>query len=116
MTGSSRFYLSFEDNLLRLFGSPKLREMMVNNIEGDDAIEARIISRSIENAQRKVEGHNFDIRKNLLDYDDVSNDQRQVIYQQRMELMSSMIYPRLLRACEKRFYLICFTVLFRRIV
>ena len=62
---------------------------MVNNIEGDDAIEARIISRSIENAQRKVEGHNFDIRKNLLDYDDVSNDQRQVIYQQRMELMSS---------------------------
>ena len=87
--GSSRFYLSFEDNLLRLFGSPKLREMMVSNIEGDDAIEARIISRSIENAQRKVEGHNFDIRKNLLDYDDVSNDQRQVIYQQRMELMSS---------------------------
>ena len=86
--GSSRFYLSFEDNLLRLFGSPKLREMMMNNIEGEEAIEARIISRSIENAQRKVEGHNFDIRKNLLDYDDVSNDQRQVIYQQRMELMS----------------------------
>ena len=86
--GSSRFYLSFEDNLLRLFGSPKLREMMMNNIESEEAIEARIISRSIENAQRKVEGHNFDIRKNLLDYDDVSNDQRQVIYQQRMELMS----------------------------
>ena len=58
--------MSFEDNLLRLFGSPKLREMMVNNIEGEEAIEARIISRSIENAQRKVEGHNFEIRKILL--------------------------------------------------
>ena len=87
--GSSRFYLSMEDNLLRLFGSEKLRGMMANNLEGEKGMEAGILSKSIENAQRKVEGHNFDIRKNLLDYDDVANDQRQVIYQQRMELMSS---------------------------
>jgi len=86
--GSSRFYLSMEDNLLRLFGSEKLRGMMATNLEGK-GMEAGILSKSIENAQRKVEGHNFDIRKNLLDYDDVANDQRQVIYQQRMELMSS---------------------------
>lgn len=88
--GSSRFYLSMEDNLMRIFASDRVRNMMRSlGMEKGEAIEARIVNRSIENAQRKVEGHNFDIRKNLLEYDDVSNDQRQVIYQQRRELMAA---------------------------
>jgi preprotein translocase subunit SecA len=88
--GSSRFYLSLDDNLMRIFVSESIRNMMHKlNAESGEAIEHRMINRSIENAQRKVEGHNFDIRKNLLEYDDVSNDQRQVIYQQRRELMDS---------------------------
>lgn len=88
--GSSRFYLSMEDNLMRIFASERVRNMMRSlGMEKGEAIEARIVNRSIENAQRKVEGHNFDIRKNLLEYDDVSNDQRQVIYQQRRDLMAT---------------------------
>ena len=88
--GSSRFYLSLDDNLMRIFVSESIRTMMHKlNAESGEAIEHKMINRSIENAQRKVEGHNFDIRKNLLEYDDVSNDQRQVIYQQRRELMDS---------------------------
>jgi preprotein translocase subunit SecA len=88
--GSSRFYLSMEDNLMRIFANDRVRGMMRSlGMEKGEAIEARIVNRSIENAQRKVEGHNFDIRKNLLEYDDVSNDQRQVIYQQRRELMAA---------------------------
>jgi preprotein translocase subunit SecA len=88
--GSSRFYLSMEDNLMRIFATDRVRGMMQSlGMEDGEAIEARIVNRSIENAQRKVEGHNFDIRKNLLEYDDVSNDQRQVIYQQRRELMAA---------------------------
>ena len=88
--GSSRFYLSMEDNLMRIFASERVRGMMRSlGMEKGEAIEARIVNRSIENAQRKVEGHNFDIRKNLLEYDDVSNDQRQVIYRQRRELMAA---------------------------
>ncbi|NKC00974.1 MAG: preprotein translocase subunit SecA [Pseudomonadales bacterium] len=88
--GSSRFYLSMEDNLMRIFATDRVRNMMKSlGMEKGEAIEARIVNRSIENAQRKVEGHNFDIRKNLLEYDDVSNDQRQVIYQQRRDLMAS---------------------------
>ena len=88
--GSSRFYLSVEDNLMRIFVNDNMRGMMqkLGGEEGE-AIEHKLINRSIENAQRKVEGHNFDIRKNLLEYDDVSNDQRQVIYQQRLQLMQS---------------------------
>jgi preprotein translocase subunit SecA len=89
--GSSRFYLSLDDNLMRIFVSDSIRNMMYKLNDGSgEAIEHRMINRSIENAQRKVEGHNFDIRKNLLEYDDVSNDQRQVIYQQRRELMDSV--------------------------
>ena len=89
-SGSSRFYLSLDDNLMRIFVSESIRNMMHKlNSESGEAIEHKMINRSIENAQRKVEGHNFDIRKNLLEYDDVSNDQRQVIYQQRRELMDS---------------------------
>ncbi|MEQ9451500.1 MAG: preprotein translocase subunit SecA [Pseudomonadales bacterium] len=88
--GSSRFYLSMEDNLMRIFASDRVRGMMSSlGMEKGEAIQARIVNRAIENAQRKVEGHNFDIRKNLLEYDDVSNDQRQVIYQQRRDLMAS---------------------------
>ena len=88
--GSSRFYLSLDDNLMRIFVSEPVRNMMHKlNADSGEAIEHKMINRSIENAQRKVEGHNFDIRKNLLEYDDVSNDQRQVIYQQRRELMNS---------------------------
>ncbi len=88
--GSSRFYLSMEDNLMRIFASDRVRNLMQSlGMEKGEAIEHRIVNRSIENAQRKVEGHNFDIRKNLLEYDDVSNDQRQLIYQQRRDLMAA---------------------------
>ena len=88
--GSSRFYLSVDDNLMRIFVNDNMRGMMQKlGNEPGEAIEHKLINRSIENAQRKVEGHNFDIRKNLLEYDDVSNDQRQVIYQQRLQLMQS---------------------------
>ena len=88
--GSTRFYLSLDDNLMRIFVTEGVRNMMLRLGSGEgEAIEAKMINRSIENAQRKVEGHNFDSRKNLLEYDDVSNDQRQVIYQQRRELMEA---------------------------
>ena len=88
--GSSRFFLSMEDNLLRIFVSDRVRSVMESmNDEKGEPVEARMINNSIERAQRKVEGRNFDIRKNLLDYDDVANDQRQVIYEQRNELMES---------------------------
>ena len=86
--GSSRFYLSLEDNLMRIFASERMRSLMQSmGMEKGEAIEARMVTNAIEKSQRKVEGHNFDIRKNLLDYDDVANDQRQVVYQQRRELM-----------------------------
>jgi preprotein translocase subunit SecA len=86
--GSSRFYLSLEDNLLRIFGGEGLvRWMKRFGMKDDDALEDRMISRQIEKAQRKVEQHNFDIRKHLLEFDDVANDQRKVIYNQRDELL-----------------------------
>ncbi len=88
--GSSRFYLSLEDSLMRIFASDKMAGLMRKlGMEKGEAIEHKWVSRSIENAQRKVEGHNFDIRKQLLEYDDVANDQRKVIYSQRNELMST---------------------------
>lgn len=88
--GSSRFYLSLEDSLMRIFTSPTAYNMMKSLGMGDgQAIEHRWISRTIENAQRKVEGHNFEIRKNLLQYDDVANDQRRVIYQQRDDILAA---------------------------
>jgi preprotein translocase subunit SecA len=89
--GSSRFYLSLEDNLMRIFGDPERTKSLLRTVgmrEGE-AIESRMLSRQIENAQRKVESHNFDARKNLLEYDDVANDQRKVIYRQRTEIMST---------------------------
>jgi preprotein translocase subunit SecA len=86
--GSSRFYLSLEDNLMRIFASDRMGGMMKRfGMKEDEAIEAGMLNRAIENAQRKVEGHNFDMRKHLLDYDDVANDQRRVVYQQRQDLM-----------------------------
>ena len=88
--GSSRFYLSFEDPLLKIFAADRIKAIMQRlKLPEGEAIEAAMVSRSIENAQRKVEARNFDIRKQLLEYDDVANDQRKVIYQQRNELLES---------------------------
>jgi preprotein translocase subunit SecA len=88
--GSSRFYLSLEDDLMRIFASDKVGSLMKKlGMQKGEAIEHPWVTRAIENAQRKVEGHNFDIRKQLLEYDDVANDQRKVIYSQRNEMMSS---------------------------
>ncbi|MCP4745391.1 MAG: preprotein translocase subunit SecA [Desulfobacteraceae bacterium] len=86
--GSSRFYLSLDDDLLRIFGGERISGIMERlGLEDGDPIEHRFISRAIENAQTKVEGHNFDIRKHLIEYDDVMNQQREVIYKQRRELL-----------------------------
>lgn len=88
--GSSRFYLSLEDNLMRIFASEKMSGLMQKlGMEEGEAIEHPWVSRAIENAQKKVEGHNFDIRKQVLEYDDVANDQRRVVYEQRNELMAT---------------------------
>jgi preprotein translocase subunit SecA len=89
--GSSRFYLSLEDNLMRIFGDPERtkRWLQTAGMKEGEVIESRMLSKQIERAQRKVEAHNFDARKNLLEYDDVANDQRKVIYQQRTELMGA---------------------------
>ena len=88
--GSSRFYLSLEDDLLRIFGSERISKIMDRlGIEEDQPIEHRLVSRAIENAQKKVEAHNFEIRKHLLEYDDVMNKQREVIYSQRREVLGS---------------------------
>ncbi len=88
--GYSRFYLSLDDNLMRIFASERVSNMMRGLGMGEgEAIEHKWVTNSIEKAQRKVEGRNFDIRKQLLDYDDVANDQRQIIYQRRNELMET---------------------------
>ena len=88
--GSSRFYLSLEDGLMRIFGSQKIAGLMEKlGMEDGEAIEHAWVTRAIENAQKKVEGHNFDIRKQLLEYDDVANEQRKVIYEQRDVLMET---------------------------
>jgi preprotein translocase subunit SecA len=88
--GSSRFYLSLEDNLMRIFAADWVQKMMARmGLKEDDIIESPLVTRQIAGAQRKVEAHNFDIRKNLLDFDDVNNDQRKVIYAQRDELLEA---------------------------
>ena len=88
--GSSRFYLSLQDNLMRIFASERVAMIMQKlGMQAGEAIEHRWITRAIENAQRKVEGRNFDIRKQLLEFDNVANEQRQVIYQQRNELLAT---------------------------
>ncbi|HAS14021.1 MAG TPA: preprotein translocase subunit SecA, partial [Idiomarina abyssalis] len=86
--GSSRFYLSLEDSLMRIFASERMATMMKRlGMKEGEAIEHPWVTRAIENAQRKVEGRNFDVRKQLLEYDDVANDQRSVVYEQRNELL-----------------------------
>ena len=88
--GSSRFYLSLQDNLMRIFASDRVSSMMKKlGMEEGEAIEHPWVTKAIENAQRKVEGRNFDMRKQLLEYDDVANDQRKVIYERRNELMAT---------------------------
>ena len=88
--GSSRFYLSLDDSLMRIFAGDRVRAIMDRlKMPDGEAIEAGIVTRSIESAQRKVEARNFDIRKQLLEYDDVSNDQRKVIYQQRNDILDA---------------------------
>jgi preprotein translocase subunit SecA len=98
--GSSRFYLSLEDNLMRIFGDPERIKRMLSRagMKPGEAIESKLLSRQIERAQRKVEAHNFDIRKQLLEYDDVANDQRRVVYQQRQELMEATDISEAIRA------------------
>ncbi|NWO56934.1 MULTISPECIES: preprotein translocase subunit SecA [Chromohalobacter] len=88
--GSTRFFLSLEDNLMRLFGSDRVQRLMqALGLEHGEAIEHKMVSNAVERAQKKVEGRNFDIRKQLLEYDDVSNDQRRVVYQQRDEVLAA---------------------------
>ncbi|MFW5452607.1 preprotein translocase subunit SecA [Thioalkalivibrio sulfidiphilus] len=88
--GSSRFFLSLEDNLMRIFASDRVKSLMQRlGMQEGEAIENAWVTKAIENAQRKVEAHNFDIRKNLLEYDDVANDQRKVVYEQRRELLET---------------------------
>ena len=89
--GSSRFYLSMEDNLMRIFGDPLRTQRLLKmaGMKEGEVIESGMLTRQIEKAQRKVESHNFDIRKNLLLFDDVANDQRKVVYQQRTEIMGT---------------------------
>ena len=90
--GSSRFYLSLDDNLLRIFGSDRIKTMMKHlGMERGEPIGHKLVSRAIENAQRKVETRNFDLRKNLLEFDDVANEQRKVIYEERNALLDGKI-------------------------
>ncbi|MBK6849929.1 MAG: preprotein translocase subunit SecA [Proteobacteria bacterium] len=92
--GSSRFYLSLEDDLLRIFGSDRISGLMERlGMNDDEPIEHRFVTRAIGNAQKKVEGHNFDIRKNLLEYDDVMNQQRKAIYALRREVLEGRFVP-----------------------
>jgi preprotein translocase subunit SecA len=89
--GMSQFYLSMDDNLMRIFAPPRVKSLMQSiGMEKGEAIEHRMVNNAIEKAQRKVEGRNFDMRKQLLEYDDVANDQRQMIYAQRNELMAAV--------------------------
>ncbi|MBW5798562.1 preprotein translocase subunit SecA [Halomonas elongata] len=88
--GSTRFFLSLEDNLMRLFGSDRVQRLMqAMGLEKGEAIEHKMVSNAVERAQKKVEGRNFDIRKQLLEYDDVANDQRRVIYDQRNDILGA---------------------------
>ena len=100
--GSSRFYLSLEDSLLRIFmGDNVARLMRMFGMKEEDAIQDNMVSRQIEKAQRKVEAHNFDIRKHLLEFDDTANDQRKVVYEQRNELLDSDDVSNLIEAIRQ---------------
>src|SRR5713101_7756130 len=101
--GSSRFYLSLEDDLMRIFGSDRIAGLMQRlGMEEGVPIEHGLVNRAIENAQRKVEGHNFDIRKNLLDYDDVMNQQRKAIYSLRKQILEGRYVPELSEEDKKK--------------
>ncbi|MDP3293742.1 MAG: preprotein translocase subunit SecA [Nevskia sp.] len=90
--GATRFYLSLDDTLMRIFAPPSMRGLLQRlGMQEGEALEAKMVTRSIETAQRKVEAHNFDIRKNLLEYDNVANDQRKAIYELRDELMGASV-------------------------
>ncbi|WP_343590616.1 preprotein translocase subunit SecA [Paracidovorax wautersii] len=111
--GSSRFYLSLDDALMRIFAGDRVKSIMDRlKMPDGEAIEAGIVTRSIESAQRKVEARNFDIRKQLLEYDDVSNDQRKVIYQQRNEILDAAELSGLIEAMRDD----CLTDLVRQYV
>ena len=111
--GSSRFYLSLDDSLMRIFAGDRVRAIMERlKMPEGEAIEAGIVTRSIESAQRKVEARNFDIRKQLLEYDDVSNDQRKVIYQQRNDILDATELQAQIAALREG----CFTDLVRQFV
>ena len=100
--GVSRFYLSLEDNLMRIFASERVKNFMqALGMERGEAIEHRMVSNAIEKAQRKVEGRNFDIRKQLLEYDDVNNEQRKVVYQRRNDLLASVDISDAMREIRK---------------
>ncbi|HEY8554499.1 MAG TPA: SEC-C metal-binding domain-containing protein, partial [Burkholderiales bacterium] len=100
--GSSRFYLSLEDNLLRIFGSDRISGLMGKlGMQEGEAIEHPWVTRAIENAQRKVEGRNFDIRKQLLEYDDVANEQRKVVYEERNRLLDATDVSESIRAIRR---------------
>ena len=111
--GSSRFYLSLDDPLMRIFAGDRVRAIMERlKMPDGEAIEAGIVTRSIESAQRKVEARNFDIRKQLLEYDDVSNDQRKVIYKQRNDIMDAASLQEQIASLREG----CFTDLVRQYV
>ncbi|MDQ7959055.1 MAG: SEC-C metal-binding domain-containing protein, partial [Pseudomonadota bacterium] len=111
--GSSRFYLSLDDPLMRIFAGDRVRAIMERlKMPDGEAIEAGIVTRSIESAQRKVEARNFDVRKQLLEYDDVANDQRKVIYQQRNEILDAAALAAQIAALREG----CFTDLARQYV
>ena len=98
--GTSRFYLSLDDELMRMFGGDRIKKMMeFMKVPDDEPIEHPMVSRSVENAQKRVEGHNFDIRKNLLDYDDVMNMQRRTIYDLRRNVLEGKKTPKLVLEC-----------------
>ena len=112
-TGSSRFYLSLDDPLMRIFAGDRVKAIMDRlKMPDGEAIEAGIVTRSIESAQRKVEARNFDVRKQLLEYDDVSNDQRKVIYQQRNDILDASDLTAQIEALREG----CFTDLARQFV
>jgi preprotein translocase subunit SecA len=112
-TGSSRFYLSLDDPLMRIFAGDRVRSIMERlKMPDGEAIEAGIVTRSIESAQRKVEARNFDMRKQLLEYDDVANDQRKVIYQQRNDIMDAANLSEQIKSLREG----CFTDLVRQFV
>lgn len=104
--GSSRFFLSLEDNLIRIFGADKIKLFLKRvGLKENESLDSKMITQAIANAQKKVEGFYFDMRKNLLEYDDVANDQRKVIYKQRFELLKSQDTKKIFNSIIKEFFI-----------